>query len=208
MYTENAQVPGPNKRVCAYLIDICLAGWLGAALAQVAGASAGSLLTGGLILFRDQLGQGTSPGKRLCGLELVSVASEADISSRQSVIRNAIFALPYFVGGLSVFMPWLALLPALGVFLASVTEYIFMRLRPDGRRLGDQWAKTQLLSTRPGQADSMYLLYALLVLLIGFWRLFEDGLYFFAIWSESGASLEELVMGLLMLFSGFKSLSS
>lgn len=166
---ENTSVPGPNKRVCAYFIDICLVGLLGTVVSQVAGASVGSLLTGLLILFRDVLMPGGSPGKRLCGMQLVSADADSldsAVTAKQSAIRNAIFALPHLAGSLSGFIPLLVLLQRHGGFLAYVIEYTFVRMRPDGRRLGDQWAGTQLLDLRPAQRDGVYLLYSLLVLAV------------------------------------------
>ncbi|MEI6221797.1 MAG: RDD family protein [bacterium] len=85
----------------------------------------GALLIGKAYMFIRDTG-GLSIGKRLLGLSVVSISDNSPATIGQSFIRNVVFLIPYFV----------------------LIELLMLLTDKDRRRLGDQFAKTRVVSTR------------------------------------------------------------
>lgn len=139
------------RRFLAYLIDACV----GAVVAIVVGvifpplALVGSAL---YLAFKDGImfvvtkqdaWKNKSIGKRLLDLEVAS-DSGATIDLLLSAKRN----LPLVIGAiveLTILGAWIA---GLVGFVVYAVELYFVLTDDRGRRLGDQWAGTQVISTR------------------------------------------------------------
>lgn len=144
--TETAAtgVPGPNKRVFAFLIDGIA---YSAALAllemlfpQIRN-SGQYLLWAVYFLLRDVAGR--SLGKRLTGLTVVNGAGQP-AGTASLIIRNVPIAIPFVV----------------------IVEYVVMRQSSDARRLGDRWANTRVRDERPGVNDGRYLAYSIALIVV------------------------------------------
>lgn len=130
--------PGPNKRVCAALIDSFIASFIGGVLAILIDASwLPSLASGIVFLLRDALPGGQSIGKRIVGLQIAPVG-EAELNMlKASVLRNLPLALAYAPG----FSAVLSGLPVVAIF---ILEYALVLKADEGRRLGDKLAGTRV----------------------------------------------------------------
>ena len=82
----------------------------------------------GILLFRDALFGGTSPGKRIVGLRVIHPGSERAPRMSASVLRN-ISLLLFGVG-------W-------------IVEYFAVNLDEQRRRLGDRLADTRVVDNKP-----------------------------------------------------------
>lgn len=94
------------------------------------------------LLVSDGLFDGRSIGKKLTGLRVVT-AEGASGKVRESILRNAPIAAALFLWKIP-FIGWLALILVLAV------EFVILIGSPDGRRLGDEIAKTSVLETTTG----------------------------------------------------------
>ncbi len=131
-------------RAGARLVDVAIA-W---AVYRTAGP-AGVVIALLYILFADGMLQGQSPGKKLFGVKVVFVPTRSGARHRDSVLRNAPFGLIII----------LSMMPELGprAFLAGLAviggiEALLCVRDPEGLRLGDGWAQTQVIDGKV-QAD-------------------------------------------------------
>ena len=124
-----------GTRVIAALIDGVMAYVVG--FIPIIGAIAGTVY----MLLKDGLPEGQSVGKKLMKLQVITEAdTKADFTA--SAKRNAIFALPIA----------LMIIPILGWIMAPfvalviiIIEFLKIKDEPQGRRLGDTWADTQVI---------------------------------------------------------------
>ena len=134
----------PNKRVCAFLIDIFIINLAYSVLiAVIAGVPdfALYLLLIAYLLVKDALIHGQSIGKYVVGLRVVDMEGQpCDFS--KSGLRNLIFIVP---------------------LVSEVIEYIVMRRSTEARRLGDRLAGTKVQDMRPDRSDWWFLLFSILV---------------------------------------------
>jgi len=154
---DNTDPPGPRKgyppadlrrRGGARALDLLIA--LAPLLLVPRGhAHAAELLCAGILLFGDSLfGAGRSLGKRMWGLRVLVLATHRPAGTRDSVLRNLVFALallPTAAGASAAFFA-----ATLGCILAVEA---FVALRPltrdlGQRRLGDLLAGTQVIDSR------------------------------------------------------------
>lgn len=124
-------------RLGARLVDFLIA----VGLYRVTGP-AGMVIALLYLLFADGMLQGQSPGKKIFGVKVIYLPTRAPARHRDSVLRNAPF-------GLAVV---LAMMPEVGAkaFLAGALVILgveaFKVIRdPNGLRLGDAWAQTQVI---------------------------------------------------------------
>lgn len=110
---------------------------------------AGVLLALLYILFADGMLQGQSPGKKIFGIKVVYVPTRSGARHRDSVLRNAPFGLVIILSMMPEVGPR-AFMTGLGV-VASLEALQCLR-DPDGIRLGDVWAQTQVIDGKV-QAD-------------------------------------------------------
>ena len=135
---------GPNKRICAFLIDNGLAStfslWMFVAFkSQVANWLAWTIL----MLFKDAL-SGRSPGKRFAGIQVVDEEGNPPRLSR-TLLRNLFLVIPIF----------------------PIVEYIVMlKDKQEGKRVGDKAAKTRVIDLNPLAKDMTYLWISFVVVII------------------------------------------
>src|SRR5262245_7803398 len=109
----------------------------------VLGGRAGSVLAVLFLLFSDGMLQGQSLGKRMFGVKVMHVPTRSAARSRDSVLRNAPFALVILLGmmpdplGLRAFIAGL-------VVIGGLEAWKVWR-DPLGIRFGDTWAQTQVV---------------------------------------------------------------
>ena len=121
----------------ARLVDAAIA-W---ALSTATGP-AGVVMACLYILFADGMLQGQSPGKKIFGVKVIYLPTRSGARHRDSVLRNAPLGLIII----------LSMMPELGfrAFLAGLVviggiEALQCWREPDGLRLGDLWAQTQVV---------------------------------------------------------------
>ena len=87
------------------------------------------------LLLSDALFDGRSLGKRLVRLQVISSETRQPCSFRDSILRNSTFGLGYLLS----LIPWIGWL-----FMAIVSagEFVLVLGSEEGRRLGDELAKT------------------------------------------------------------------
>ncbi len=139
----------PNKRVCAFLIDIFIINLAYSVLiAVIAGVPdfALYLLLIAYLLVKDALIHGQSIGKYVVGLRVVDMEGQpCDFS--KSGLRNLIFIVPV---------------------LSEIVEYIVMQRSSEARRLGDRMAGTKVQDVRPNRPDWWFLPISILVVVLLF----------------------------------------
>ena len=123
-------------RAGARLVDLLIA-WV---LYKSTGP-AGVVIAFLYLVFADGMLQGQSPGKRLFGVKVVYLPTFSGARHRDSMVRNAPLGLVII----------LSMMPELGytAFLAGIAviggiEAVRCVRDPDGLRLGDLWAQTQV----------------------------------------------------------------
>ena len=124
----------PNKRVCAFLVDMFSLVVIEAVLALILRETFW-ILDIAYLLIRDALFEGSSIGKSLVGLRVLNAAGKP-CTLTQSILRNLIFLLP----------------------LTVVVEYIVMRSSYRERRLGDFVAKTRVIDLNPERPERLFLM--------------------------------------------------
>ncbi len=135
---------GPNKRICAFLIDNGLAStfslWMFVAFkSQIANWITWTIL----MLFKDAL-SGRSPGKRFAGIQVVDEEGNPPRLSR-ILLRNLFLVIPIF----------------------PLVEYIVMlKDKQEGKRIGDKLAKTRVADLKPLAKDITYLWISMAVVII------------------------------------------
>lgn len=131
-------VPGPNKRVFAYLVDFVAFGWAFNLLAMFFPQLWGfGLLFGSVYVLLRDVG-GASLGRRLTSLTILDGAGRP-AGAASLILRNLPFEIP----------------------LVIVAEYFVMRTSGDGRRWGDRWANTRVHDRRPDVSDGRFLWYSI-----------------------------------------------
>lgn len=136
---EPSNVPGPNKRVFAFLVDGVIYSVAFTLLTMVLpqlGGLWGWLIWSAYFLVRDL--PGASLGKRLSSLAIVDTAGQP-ATTGSLILRNLPIAIPFVV----------------------VAEYFVMKGSPDGRRWGDRWANTRVQDQKPGVSDGRFLWYSI-----------------------------------------------
>lgn len=124
-------------RAGARLVDLAIAHGL-FRITGPAGVLAALLYT----LFADGLLHGQSVGKRLFGVKVIYLPEHIGARNRESVLRNAPFGLVLILG----MMPDLGLGSFIGGALVVGGVEAWKVLRdPQGIRLGDAWAQTQVV---------------------------------------------------------------
>lgn len=135
---------GPNKRVCAFLIDNGLASifslWMFVAFkSQIANWISWTVL----MLFKDAF-SGRSPGKRFAGIQVLDEQGNPPRLS-QTLLRNLFLVIP----------------------ILPIVEYVVMlKDKPEGKRLGDRLAKTRVWDLKPQAKDSNYLWFSVAVVVL------------------------------------------
>ncbi len=124
-------------RAGARLADVAIA-W---ALYQSTGP-AGIVIALIYLLFADGMLQGQSPGKKLFGVKVMFVPTRSGARHRDSVLRNAPFGLILILS----MMPELgAKAFVCGLVVIGTIEAVQCLRDPEGVRLGDLWAQTQVI---------------------------------------------------------------
>jgi len=91
------------------------------------------------LLIGDGLFDGRSLGKKLIGLRVVSADTNEPCSFRGSILRNSIFGIGYLLYKI----PWLGWI---FIVIGIVFEFIILLGSKDGMRLGDEIAKTRVVT--------------------------------------------------------------
>ena len=128
-------------RLIARLIDVAIA----VAIAALLRRPEGHLLAALFLLVADALFQGQSPGKKCLGLKVVHIETRQGAGLKASVRRNALLAICPLLVSIPTAGRWIALFAALGL---AIAEFFFARAHPLGMRLGDRWARTQVIDGR------------------------------------------------------------
>jgi uncharacterized RDD family membrane protein YckC len=121
----------------ARLADVAIA-W---ALYQSTGP-AGIVIALIYLLFADGMLGGQSPGKKLFGVKVMFLPTRSGARHRDSVLRNAPFGLILILS----MMPELgAKAFGFGLVVIGTIEAVQCLRDPEGARLGDLWAQTQVI---------------------------------------------------------------
>jgi uncharacterized RDD family membrane protein YckC len=104
----------------------------------------GPLVAAAYLLVADALLQGQSPGKRIFGVKVLVPSTRAPAGFQESALRNAPFAAATLCWALPLLWPLF--------FLVGVPAVAYEAWRafeePQGRRLGDRLADTQVVDTK------------------------------------------------------------
>ena len=130
----------PNKRVCAFLIDMIALAIIEAALAILSETIA-VIFVLAYLLFRDAIFNGSSIGKRMVGIRTTDEDGEP-CTPMKSFLRNII------------------LIPLLLFPVALLIEYFVMRFSRREQRIGDRIARTLVVDLKPDRSDGSYILYS------------------------------------------------
>ncbi len=121
----------------ARLVDLLIA-WV----LYVSTGPAGIVIALLYVLLADGMLQGQSPGKKAFGVKVVYLPTGAGARHRDSLLRNAPFGLVIILS----MMPELGLKAFVaGVLVIGGIEALRCWRDPDGVRLGDAWAQTQVI---------------------------------------------------------------
>ena len=146
--------PGPNKRVCAFFIDSIIAQICAAVISIVLDRDVVYLVWSIIILFKDCL-HGQSLGKYLVGTQIID---ENDLPAKpgKTIVRNIFMIIP--------FLP--------------VIEYIRMHYdRAEGKRIGDNLARTKVADLKPQIKDKVFLWISILLVIITILIQFSVGVF-------------------------------
>ncbi|HNY12366.1 MAG TPA: RDD family protein, partial [Candidatus Wallbacteria bacterium] len=153
-------VPGPNKRICAYLIDSTIIVTFTNIINL--GAIINFILQTAFILCRDA-NNAQGPGKKFVGL-IVETDAGSSAEPQKCILRNVTLALPSLL---------LLLAPFIGGSIAAllcvapvIVEYIMTRKNSEGRRIGDMIAGTRVNDIAPEKSDSQFFWYGLLAIIL------------------------------------------
>lgn len=125
--------PGPNKRVCAFLIDSLIAGGIHIIIVLLIAKNIFDFAWYIYILLRDCF-SGQSLGKRLVGLQVIDEKG-TPVAASKTIARNIFMIIPFF----------------------PIIEYFIMLNEESGRRIGDKVAKTKVNDLRPEIPDVKFL---------------------------------------------------
>ena len=133
----------------ARLVDIGIA-WL----LYSATGPAGIVMALLYVLFADAMIYGQSPGKKLFGVKAIFLPTRSVVRHRDSVLRNAPFGLVVILA----MMPDLGFKAFIGgtIVIGGIEAFRAWR-DPQGFRLGDLWAQTQVIDGKEpaAQADAI-----------------------------------------------------
>jgi uncharacterized RDD family membrane protein YckC len=115
-----------------------------------AGGPAGVVMAFLYLLFADGMLTGQSPGKRLFGVRVMYLPTRAPARHRDSVLRNGPLGLVIILRMMPSWGDW-AFWIGLAV-IGGVEVYRCLR-SPDGVRLGDLWAQTQVVDGKVVSAE-------------------------------------------------------
>ncbi len=150
--------PGPNKRVCAYLIDCYVAGLLVFGAQSIKLGVYSNFVPMLYFLLKDAL-TGQSIGKLLVGLWVIHQKTHLRIRLMQGIKRNLFWVVASFVSVVNQSL-------VLAVAVVPLVEYVFMLLDKDGQRLGDKLAHSKVHDLRPQVKDKVFLLISLLLIAV------------------------------------------
>ncbi len=136
-------VPGPNKRVFAFLLDGITFSLVFAALAALLPQLGVWQIVLWSIYFLLRDAAGGSLGKRLTGLAILDGTGQP-ASTGSLILRNVPVAIPFVV----------------------IAEYFVMKGAADGKRWGDRWAGTRVQDLKPHVSDGRFLLYSIGVVVV------------------------------------------
>jgi len=91
------------------------------------------------LLIGDGLFDGRSLGKKLIGLKVLSAETDKSCTFKDSIIRNSIFGIGYLLYKI----PWFGWI---FIVIVSTFEFIILLGSKDGMRLGDEIAKTRVVT--------------------------------------------------------------
>jgi len=131
--SEEARRAGLLLRIAAKILDFILI----AAVIEII-PRAGFFAGLAYLLLSDGLIDGRSLGKRLIRLLVVSSESGQFCSFRESILRNSTLGLGYLL----LLIPWIGWL---GSAVVTGIELILLVGSRDGKRLGDELAKTTVI---------------------------------------------------------------
>ncbi len=150
---------GPNKRVCAYLIDSCVIAVPCIAVQFLAGSMFSTIVWLVYLLIKDCF-NGQSLGKKLVGIQIVDM-DNAPAGPNQTVMRNLFWIV---VCVLPLFNPYLGLLSAAIV----IYEYVALIRDPFGQRFGDKMSLTRVYDLKPHLADWKFIILSMLTVVVWF----------------------------------------
>ena len=132
-------------RAGARFVD-CAIAWL----LYTATGPAGIVMALLYVLFADAMINGQSPGKKLFGVKAIFLPTRSVVRHRDSVLRNAPFGLVVILG----MMPDLGFKAFIGgVLVIGGIEAFRAWKHPQGYRLGDLWAQTQVIDGKEPAAQ-------------------------------------------------------
>jgi uncharacterized RDD family membrane protein YckC len=91
------------------------------------------------LLIGDGLFDGRSLGKKLIGLKVLSAETDKSCTFKDSIIRNSIFGIGYLLYKI----PWFGWI---FIVIVSIFEFIILLGSKEGMRLGDEIAKTKVVT--------------------------------------------------------------
>ncbi|MEW6570369.1 MAG: RDD family protein [Nitrospirota bacterium] len=99
------------------------------------------------LLISDGLFGGSSLGKKIIGLKVISSDKHSPCTFRESVFRNSILG----IGFLFYKIAWIGWIL---IFLVSAFEFIILLGSKNGKRLGDELAKTIVIESAVVQQEA------------------------------------------------------
>jgi uncharacterized RDD family membrane protein YckC len=133
--SEEQRRAGLLLRAAAKIIDFILI----AAVIEII-PKAGYFAGLAYLLLGDGFFDGRSIGKKLIKLRVVSGDTGGPCTFKDSILRNSTLAAGYILW----IVPWVGWI---FILLASALEFILILGSRDGKRLGDEFAKTVVLET-------------------------------------------------------------
>jgi len=133
--SEEQRRAGLLLRAAAKIIDFILI----AAVIEII-PKAGYFAGLAYLLLGDGFFDGRSIGKKLIKLKVVSSDTGGPCTFKDSILRNSTLAAGYILW----IVPWIGWI---FILLASALEFILILGSRDGKRLGDEFAKTVVLET-------------------------------------------------------------
>ena len=135
--------PGPNKRVCAFLIDSTIGQICGVIISLVLARDIGYIIWVVIILFKDCL-DGQSVGKYLVNTKIID-ENNLPAKPSKTIIRNIFMIIPFF----------------------PIIEYFRMlRDKEEGKRIGDNVAKTKVSDLKPQIQDNIFLWISIVIVIV------------------------------------------
>jgi uncharacterized RDD family membrane protein YckC len=136
-------MPGPNKRVCAYLIDAIIISTIGIIVSLAFSKDIYWIVYALLLIVKDS-SNGQSFGKYLVGTQVIDMGGST-ASLTKTMVRNIFMAVPV---------------------LPLIEYFVMLSDKQEGRRIGDRVAKTKVNDLNPQRKDSTFLLVSLALVAI------------------------------------------